>query len=154
VKTRLRVFLYRLVQLTWGLPQTLVGAFVFLWKFRYPHYTFHGAIVTRWNRGDSVSLGMFLFVAADPPRDPEHPKRPTWRRTLVHEYGHSVQSLVLGPLYLFVIGLPSFLWAGLPYFSRRRRRKSISYFDFYPERWANAWGERVTKEPSMGRAKI
>ena len=154
MKAKLRVLLYRLVQLTWGLPQTLVGAFVFLLTIRRPHYVYHGAIVTAWKQGGSVSLGMFLFVSGRNSREKNHFNIPIWRQILVHEYGHSVQSLVLGPLYLLVIGLPSIVWAGLPALSRMRRRKEISYYDFYPERWANAWGEKVTKEPSMGRARL
>jgi hypothetical protein len=43
-----------------------------------------------------------------------------WR----HEFGHRFQSLLLGPFYLFVIGIPSAI-----------SRQST----FYTERWADAW---------------
>jgi hypothetical protein len=86
---------------------------------------------------------MFIFVA-------KHTGEDLKRMITVHEYGHTIQSLILGPLYLFVIGAPSLLWAGIPAFSRMRRRRQMSYYRFYPERWANHLGEKVTKEKSMG----
>lgn len=62
-----------------------------------------------------------------------------------HEYGHTLQSLLLGPLYLLVIGLPSFLWCQLPFFQERRKRRHISYYSFFPERWADALGKADRK---------
>lgn len=58
-------------------------------------------------------------------------------RTKKHEYGHSRQSLYLGPLYLIVVGLPSIIWAGFVY---NLVRKEISYYDVYPENWADKLG--------------
>jgi hypothetical protein len=46
-----------------------------------------------------VSLGQYIFVST-------HYQRPT----VMHEYGHSVQSLWLGPLYILLISIPSFLF--------------------------------------------
>ena len=76
------------------------------------------------------------------------------RPLLVHEYGHTIQSLVLGPLYLVIIGLPSVVWMNVPALSRWRARTGTSYYAFFTERWANALGERVLGEPSVGLAKI
>ena len=76
------------------------------------------------------------------------------RPLLVHEYGHTIQSLVLGPLYLVIIGLPSVVWMNVPALSRWRARTGTSYYAFYTERWANTLGERVLGEPSVGLAKI
>ncbi|MDR0697276.1 MAG: hypothetical protein LBF68_07095 [Christensenellaceae bacterium] len=65
--------------------------------------------------------------------------------TRIHEYGHTIQSLILGPFYLLVIGIPSFIWCNNKRFIEMRK-KGISYFSFYPERWANYLGELTTKE--------
>jgi hypothetical protein len=46
-----------------------------------------------------VSLGRYIFVST-------HYQKPT----VMHEYGHSIQSLWLGPLYLVFIGIPSLLF--------------------------------------------
>ena len=70
-------------------------------------------------------------------------------RLLVHEYGHTIQSLMLGPLYLIVIGIPSTLWGFLPNLNRKRKEEQISYFSFFTEKWANILGEKVTGQKSM-----
>ena len=54
----------------------------------------------------------------------------------------------LSPLYLIVIGIPSFLWAFL--MGKKRREKQIPYGAFFTEKWANRLGERVTGEDSIG----
>ncbi|MDE7280284.1 MAG: hypothetical protein K2N36_00900 [Ruminiclostridium sp.] len=145
----MKIFLYRLCQCTYGLLQTLLGFLMFLKYIKNPHYTFHGAIVTEWHSGSSLSLGMFLFVSTIYKEKPE--TRELYDRLVVHEYGHTIQSLLLGPLYLIVIGLPSVLWAALPFLRKRRRERKISYYSFYTESWANAWGEMAAKEKSMGQ---
>lgn len=134
----MRNALYAAAQWLWGFPQTLAGLCTFLFV-RGGSFRFHGAVVKRWRLRGSVSLGMFLFVS-------ESLQEERQRAVLVHEYGHSVQSLILGPFYLFAVGLPSVLWAGLPAMEKRRRERGISYYSRYPENWANALGERFTGE--------
>lgn len=140
----MRRLLYTFWQCTWGLPQTLVGFVVWLFHRHTGHCCFHHAVVSEWKHPSGVSFGLFLFV-----------KEGTLdcRPLLVHEYGHALQSLMLGPLYLFVISIPSALWFTLPCFRRYREKHGISYYDFYTERWAEAWGEWLCKEPSMGNRK-
>lgn len=147
----LRTLLYLLVQCSWGLLQTAAGALVFLRYRRCPHSRFHGAVVTVYPLYSSLSLGPFIFLTDKPPRDWSGtvPYEEIPRRMLVHEYGHTVQSLILGPFYLPVAGLPSALWAHLPSCQRKWRGK-VSYFSFFTERNANFLGEKITKEPSMG----
>lgn len=151
----MKQLLYLLVQCTWGLLQTAAGAAVFLRYRRRPHFRFRGAVVTEYPLLSSLSLGPFIFLTDKPPRDRsgQIPASEIPRRLLVHEYGHTIQSLILGPLYLPVIGLPSALWAQLPA-CQRRWRGGVSYFSFFPERSANFLGEKAAKEPSMGQALI
>lgn len=145
----MKICLYRICQCTYGILQTLLGSFLFLMNYGEKHYSFHGSVVTEWKHSSSVSLGMFIFVSEKYKEKPE--TRELYDRLVVHEYGHTVQSLVLGPLYLVIIGLPSFLWASVPFFRKMRRKKRISYYRFYTESWANAWGEKAAKERSMGK---
>ncbi len=147
--------LYVLLQCTWGLLQTAAGAVVFLRYRHCPHFRFHGAVVTVYPLWSSLSLGPFIFLTDKPPQDRSGQIhfQDIPQRLLVHEYGHTVQSLLLGPLYLPVIGLPSALWAHLPSCQRKWRGK-VSYFSFFPERSANFLGECATKEPSMGQTVI
>lgn len=138
---------YRLAQWTWGLPQTLCGAAVYLRYRKNPHETYHGASVTVWPHKSSVSLGMYIFVSdhlISKQRRNNSAKRFTEdsfaRRILMHEYGHTIQSLMTGPLYLILIGLPSFIWNQTPAFERLRDRKRISYYSVYPEKQADKLG--------------
>ncbi len=143
-----------LVQMTWGLPQNLLGALLWLRWARQPHFRWRGAFVTVWPGATSMSLGLFLFLAptrtalgsADG-KGHDGVGRAN-HRVLVHEYGHTVQSLLLGPLYLPVIGLPSILWCRLPALRRYRQKKQLSYYRLYTEHWASVWGEKVTGEES------
>lgn len=142
--------LYVLLQCTWGLFQTAAGAALFLVYRKCPHYFYHGAVVTQYPLFSSLSLGLFIFLTDKPPRDRRGliPQGEISRRLLVHEYGHTVHSLILGPLYLPVIGLSSALWAQLPA-CQRIWRGNVSYFTFFTEKSANSLGELVVKEPSM-----
>lgn len=147
--------IYLLVQCTWGLLQTAAGAAVFLRFRNYPHFRFHGAAVTVYPLYSSLSLGPFIFLTDKSPRDRSGriPDPDVPRRLLVHEYGHTIQSLILGPLYLPVAGLPSALWARLPA-CQRIWRGNVSYFSFVTEITANFLGEKATGESSMGLAII
>ncbi len=126
--------LYTLLQWSWGLPQTLAGFLLFFRQIRQPHRMYHGAVVTEWAFRGSASLGMFLFLGK---QDADN------AALLRHEYGHSLQSLALGPLYLLTVGIPSFLWFWLPVCRKLRRTRRISYYAFYTERWADKWGSMI-----------
>lgn len=148
----MKTALYWLFQCTWGFPQTVLGLIVFLLHAGDKHYLYHGAIITEWKGKSSVSLGLFVFVTAEPfflSKLPEYPREELSRRLLVHEYGHTIQSMILGPLYLLLMGIPSTLWGFLPCANRMRREKQVSYFAFFTEKWANTLGEWVTGEASM-----
>lgn len=152
----MKKFIYALIQCTWGLPQTLVGFIVFLLNITHEHFFYRGAIVTKIKGKGSVSLGWFIFVGMDLPSDRRVENRildeDMEQRVIVHEYGHTIQSLFLGPLYLIIIGFPSAVWAWSTYF--RRKEMKIPYASFYTESWANHLGELVTKEKSFGKALI
>ena len=153
----MKVILYIVIQCTWGILQTLLGFMVFLVNINNKHYFYHGAIVTERNMPSSVSLGMFVFTTTNPMKDKrienKIPDEELSQRLLVHEYGHTIQSLILGPFYLIVMGIPSTLWGFLPYY-QKKRNNGVSYFSFFTEKWANFLGEKVTKEKSMEDAII
>lgn len=128
------------LQCTWGLVQTLMGAVVFLKLIRCPHRIYRGCIDTRWDSRGGMSLGLFIFT---PDEESERAEK-----VRVHEYGHCIQSIVLGPLYL-IVGLISVTWANLPYFRKLRKEKMIPYTACFVESWASNWGEWVTGEKAI-----
>ncbi len=149
----MKTLVYRFLQCTWGILQTTLGLFVFLLHIKDEHFSFHSAIITKWKGKSSVSLGMFVFVTDDPyfydKLKDEYSKEELSHRLLVHEYGHTIQSLILGPLYLIVMGIPSTLWGFLPSCYNKRKNEQFSYFSFFTESWANTLGEKATGSKSM-----
>lgn len=57
-----------------------------------------------------VMFGLFIFIN----------KNDHTEKLRKHEYGHTIQSLILGPLWIFVIGLPSLIWCSC--FEKYRRK--------------------------------
>lgn len=130
---------YILIQWTWGFVQNLIGLIVFLIFYKYKHIKANNVVFTEipGNWG-GITLGGFVFIDYLP--DDEIFKDSVVR----HEYGHTIQSLYLGPLWLFIIGLPSLLWAGC--FDKYRAKYKVSYYDFYTEKWANYLGDTLTQK--------
>lgn len=154
----MKKILYILLQCTWGFFQTLLGFIIFLLHISCSHFIFHGAVVTKWHGRSSVSLGLFVFITNEPffaeKFEGKISKEVLSERLLVHEYGHTIQSLILGPLYLLIMGIPSTLWGFLPNLAKKRKEQKISYFSFFTEKWANYLGEKVTDKESMGNLLI
>lgn len=133
-------FLFILLQCTWGLPQTLIGLGFYLANRRCSHRMYRGCIDTQWNHHGGLSLGLFIFTPVD--------SQSNSALIRVHEYGHAVQSLFLGPLMLFV-GIISVAWGNLPYFAKLRKEKHLPYTACFVEAWASKWGEWATGEKAI-----
>ena len=151
--------LFIVIQCTWGIIQTLVGAIYCILNFKDSKHIFYkGDIVTFWEKKVGLSMGLFIFVPPEPRFYDEekynYTKEELQERLMIHEYGHSIQSLILGPLYFVVIGLTASIWSFSPKYSELRKNKSVSYFDFYTEKWANHLGELVTGKKSMERIDV
>lgn len=148
--------LYVVLQLTWGFFQTLAGFILFLYHLKSPHDFYHGSIRTKWSTFNGISLGLFIFT---PNEGNEHllerrqhikPRlKEQCDRISVHEYGHTYQSLILGPLYLIVIGTVSWSWARMQRYKNLRKEYGVPYSFCWTESWANALGERILKQPSI-----
>lgn len=84
----------------WQLPQNLLALILLLWYRREKVYhRLNGRTFYFTDEMDSgISLGNYIIMNREDKED-----------GMRHEYGHSVQSRCLGPLYLLAIGLPSLL---------------------------------------------
>ncbi len=137
--------LYVLLQCSWGVIQTLIGFVVFLRYAHCRHEFYHGAVLT-YHDGEwgGVSLGLFIFVNGNRPD--------VWTKDArVHEYGHTVQSLLCGPLYMLVIAIPSMIWCGSKSLHEKRMRGEMNYYDLYCESGANTLGALATGEEKPKR---
>lgn len=123
----------KILHFIWGLPQNIIGGIMYLiFRRKNPHKKYKNAYVCEMPFGGGVSLGMFIFVS-----------NINWEQTIKHEYGHTIQSMILGPLYLLVIGLPSVIWAGC--FNKYRQKHNVSYYSFFCEKWADKLGGVVRR---------
>ena len=119
IKTILLQFLLTL----WQLPQCFIGVLMlpFIGKLELVAYRNYAWAFRASKMTGAISLGCFVFLS------PYASKRDT---TIAHELdGHTKDSKYWGPLYLFVMGIPSILNAWLKF--------TKCYYDFYPEKWAN-----------------
>lgn len=137
----LKKVLFYLVQWTWGLPVNLIGGIIFLFctkikKRRWQHFGYAYIVYLPWNSG-GLSLGLFIFMK-------DNHKNKVWTyNTRIHEYGHTWQCLILGPLYYIVIAVPSAIWCN--FFEGYRKKNNISYYKLYCEAWANTFGQKFSK---------
>lgn len=104
----------------WQLPQCLLGLLLRA-IYKGKDSTYNGVLVRRSTAmKGGISLGKYIILNQ-------------WanKTALAHEYGHCKQSMRLGWLYLFVVGIPSLIHAFLC------PCKNHSYYSFYTERWAD-----------------
>lgn len=122
----------------WQLPQHIValiyfGYLVMMCKDLGVDSRYKQAIVIPCIMRGAVTLGNYIFVGLNS----------EYRKTVKHELGHTIQSKILGPLYLIVIGIPSITYCGLRRLFSLLRKKN--YYDFYTEKWANNLSEKYIK---------
>lgn len=129
--------LWKAWQLTWGMPQTVAGFLVASRMPGQPRGSYRGERIVYWKRDKGMSLGLFLFLP-----ESERARIQDGQATflLKHEYGHAVQSALLGPLYLPVVGLSSLAWSNVPALESWRERHGCDYYDFVTERTASFLG--------------
>lgn len=146
-----RLALYYGLQWTWALPVNLAGLILNLLAGRARRFRWYGAFVVSYGersifrqRG-CFAVGQFIFMR-------DRISQPQYERLLVHEYGHTVQSIIFGPLFPLVIGLPSVLWSA--WFWPREAayaKRGVRYVSRFPENQANRLGERVTGRQATRR---
>lgn len=139
----IRAILFYFWQFTYAIIQNIIGLCMFIvYKAKgSKSEIYHHAVITYIERKNfgGVSLGMFIFINKNVTGDRLHDMQ-------IHEYGHTVQSLILGPAWMLIIAVPSFIWCGLPALVKWRKEKNVSYYWLYCEGWSNLCGLYATKE--------
>lgn len=147
---KLKRIAYIFIQCTWGAVQSLLGLIAMLLLGRQKHCFYRCAVLTEYDIDSApkymrwlgcVSLGMFIFVGTH-----KDTSRERAREIASHEYGHTFQSLLLGPLYLIMVGAPSFIWCR--HYGKHRGEyaaRGVSYYSRYPEKQATALGLKAER---------
>ena len=131
-------YIRNLILFIWQLPQHIVaiiyfGYLVMMCKDLGIDSRYKQAIVIPCVMRGAVTLGNYVFAGLNS----------EYKKTIKHELGHTIQSKILGPLYLIVIGIPSITYCGLRRLFPSLRKKN--YYDFYTEKWANNLSEKYIK---------
>lgn len=131
-------YIRNLILFIWQLPQHIValiyfGYLVMMCKDLGVDSRYKQAIVIPCVMRGAITLGNYVFVGLNS----------EYKETVKHELGHTIQSKILGPLYLIVIGIPSITYCGLRRLFPSLRRKN--YYDFYTEKLANNLSEKYIK---------
>ena len=129
----------RVLLLVWEFPQNLLGmgALLYDWSIGFVvQIKFERERLMIETKRRAISLGLFVFWTGRSNRWIELDER-----TKNHEWGHSIQSRMLGPLYLAVVGIPSTLRVlYLVAYRKIKGRRWHGYFDGFPENWADRLG--------------
>lgn len=146
----------------WQLPQTILGWIILLTHRHYHISLFNprlNPILVDWKVNTdhvyiadvdfSISLGNVIILSETWIYDYyTHGNLSAIIRLIRHEQGHRKQSLMLGPLYLLIVGLPSAIRNAL---TKLRSSRSYflqgighdayhTYYQKYPEKWADRLG--------------
>ena len=131
-------YIRNLILFIWQLPQHIIaliyfGYLVMMCKDLGIDSRYKQATVIPCIMRGAVTLGNYVFVGLNS----------EYRKTVKHELGHTIQSKILGPLYLIVIGIPSITYCGLRRIFPSLRKKN--YYDFFSEKSANYLSEKYIK---------
>ena len=118
----------RKLLLFWELPQLVLALFIYTIvkkniKARKKYKKLQVYFVEGFPGGISLSFMTFLDI-----------KYRDNLRVIDHEYGHSRQSIILGWLYLPVVGLPSIIRAAI---WTKFKLAPSDYYRAFPENWAD-----------------
>lgn len=134
-------FFKLVILIIWQLPQILLGLVFKLFIKVKKQFKYRNSIIyfTDSLKHSGISFGKLIFVSNDMRGEV----------LISHEYGHSIQSLIFGPLYLIVIGIPSVIRSIIFAYNTKRTNNinektkiKADYFKAFPEKRATELGER------------
>lgn len=128
--------LFYFLNIIWGLPMTLIGgvvAIVLLALGKKPK-RYHGAIYFEVGKGwGGVELGLFFVCAEN-----------SGESVKSHEFGHSLQNCLYGPLMPILVSIPSATryWYREIKYHRKGLNPPTKYDDAWFEGQATEWGQK------------
>lgn len=129
----------------WQLPQNLAGLAILAWhRIRGLECEKQESYGLKWYKCKKImdcgiSLGDFIYMDLDTLRYYD------LEMTLKHEHGHQIQSRILGPFYLPVIGLGSAVFCNLWQRFFQKKWSSARRYRWYYSRWPENWADKLGK---------
>ena len=118
----------------WQLPQILLGLCLLLAYRAKKFDTIQGIYYFKGSMGGAISLGQIVITSQ---------YNSTREEIIKHEFGHTVQSKILGPLYLLIIGIFSGTHAWLD--CKTCKTHPDGYYHYWTESWANKLADKYYK---------
>lgn len=125
----------------WQLPQNVIGFLMtrgYIFKGWVDIETLFPVYYTNNVFGAGVCLGDYIILDYENYCGKAHNAE-----SKKHEYGHHKQSLMLGPLYLIIVGIPSFVRNFINRYCHYKmtvEERIRWYYKGFPENWADKLG--------------
>ena len=137
MKLILKRILFYIISFTWGGIMTAIGLLVLLFTLPFGKFgTYHGRIYKRIGKNwGGVELGCFFLC-----------DETAGEHTMAHEAGHGLQNCIWGPLFPFVIAIPSAVRYWYREYIYRTNKEKYWKLPDYDAIWfegqATKWGEK------------
>ena len=143
----MRRVVYWFLSLTWGIIMTLVGFFATMFSIIFLkgkiHRNGYGFITEVKGDWGGVSLGAFALCGSYNQIDGPCYDHAWYEQTRKHEFGHSLQNIIFGPLFPFVISIPSVIRYWLVRFDKLKSEYESVWFESTATKWGTKWVEKV-----------
>ena len=150
MKNKILAILYWVWSLAWNGLVTILGIFVMLFALIFKkgkvHKNGYGLITVFGGNWGGLNLGAFQFCG-------DYEGDPYYQEVRGHEFGHSLQGLIWGPLYLFIIFIPSV--ARYWYYTIKTSKGEKFPEGWYDSAWfegqATRWGTKAVTNIEGGK---
>lgn len=121
----------KILRWIWEFPQCLLGFILTkIYKVELKEY-YNNIAIYAGNFPSGISLGLYILLS-------NYSYKYNTNFGKEHEYGHTIQSKILGWLYLPTVGLVSSMWNILRFIFPKL--SNIDYYSIWPENWADKLG--------------
>ena len=138
------IIVYWFLQLTWGSLMTILGFFVILFCKIFLKAKIHknGCTIIAELKGNwgGLELGAFALCGGYTTTNPDE----AWfQHTRRHEFGHSIQNIIFGPLNIFITWIPSIIRYHYRNWRTSKGLPNPDYDSIWFEGTATKWGTKI-----------
>ncbi len=135
--------LFYILSFTWGFIGSFIGLlmlipFAITKNVRVNRGRLYGVFSKKFGSGWGFEMGCFFFTSYDCATDED---------LMLHEMGHGLQNICLGPFQLFVVSIPSMIryWYRELHYYRKGKIPPTEYDSIWFEHWATSWGNKYLR---------
>lgn len=140
MKKKLFAILFWLVSLTWNGILTFIGILAMLIALMLggkPHKNGCSIIIEIGHSWGGINLGAISLCSLYKDTSPNK-----YNHIRCHEFGHAIQGLMLGPLQIFIVAIPSAIRYWYQVIRDKKGLENKEYDDIWFEYTASKWGTK------------